>query len=77
MLGILQRRRRAQRVAGLLSVIACEGVSERYLAATSHFPLAHEEPIDRNALLERQRDQKVRVRCRAALIAVDVLLEHA
>ncbi len=45
--------------------------------ALPHFTFAQEQPVDRDVLLERQRDQEVRVGCRPALVSVDVLLKHA
>ena len=45
--------------------------------ALSHFTFAQEQPVHRDVLLESQRDQEVRVRCRPTLVSVDVLLKHA
>ncbi len=45
--------------------------------ALSHLTFAQEQPVDRDVLLERQRDQEVRVGCRPTLVTVDVLLKHA
>src|SRR5215813_13169808 len=47
------------------------------LTTSAHLALAEEEPIDRDALLQRQGDEEIRVGGRAALVAVHVLLEHA
>ncbi len=45
--------------------------------ALAHFTFAQEQPVDRDVLLERQRDQEVRVGCRPTLVSVDVLLKYA
>jgi hypothetical protein len=48
----------------------------RGLAPAVGLALAKQEPIERHALLDGERDEKVGVRCSAALITIDVLLEH-
>ena len=47
------------------------------LAASSHAALAEEEPVEGDILLGRHREQEIRVRCGAALVAIDVLLKYA
>ena len=46
-------------------------------AHSSHLALSEQQPVDGHLLLERERDQEVRVRRRSALVAVHVLLEYA
>lgn len=46
-------------------------------AGSPHPALAEQEPIDGDALLQCKGDQEIGVGGRAALVAVDVLLEHA
>ncbi len=59
----------SQMAGPLLSRFASERL------ALSHFTFAQEQPVDRDVLLERQRDQEVRVGCRSTLVSVDVLLK--
>jgi len=56
------------------------GLSGRYPAgrlALVHAPLAEQQPVEGDALLQRERDEKVGVRGRPVLVAIHVLLEHA
>jgi hypothetical protein len=43
-------------------------------AASPHPSFSKEQPVDRNVLLESELDQEIGVRCGAALVTVDVLL---
>ncbi len=54
-------------------------INERALALAipPHLSLAQEQPVQRDVLLEGQRDEKIRVGRRTAFIAMHVLLEHA
>ena len=48
----------------------------RLLAIAPHLALAQQQPVDGDLLFQRQRDEKVGMRCRSALVAVDVLLKY-